>query len=81
MQNIKNLYNELMHQSFESPVMSVHSLPQTTLSHLKIKLWRSEIFNLAPRKTQAGEHEVVIPAFPQPCQGGLGEGEGGHKMT
>ena len=32
----------------------------------------------APRETQAGEYEVIVPAFPWPC---LGWGQWGFQMT
>ena len=60
----------------DSSKLSAHSLPQTTASHLKIRLWRSES-ECSP--CPQGKHKLVnmrwlSPHFPGHAWGGVGDG-------
>ena len=62
--------NHLRARFSDGSKSSTPSLPQTTSSHLKTRLWRKQVFTPPPRETQPGEYEVIVPAFPWHAWGG-----------
>ena len=68
MLEIHNPQRSVMHQSFETQLWAVwKSENQAT------KKWK-RVFTPTPRETIAGEYEVIVPTFPQPCPGWGGWG-------